>query len=81
VLQNGQVLFGRLQSIELQPQQESMVFFELSFQGWPQFVNLLAQTSFGQLGHFLRGRFAFHQSFEHQPAGDSENIGGHGWPT
>ncbi len=52
--------FHGLEPIQLQLQQETMVFLDLAFQGKFQFRDLAAQFLFSQLGHFLRGGFAVH---------------------
>src|ERR1700716_4175162 len=54
-----------------------MMTFELSFQGQLQLGNLAAQLPLGQLRHFLCSGLTCDQSSQHQPAGSSEDIGGH----
>jgi hypothetical protein len=77
LLQNREISFHRLKSAQLEFQEETMVFFQLPFQGRLQFGDLLAQKPLGQLGHLLRGRFSFCQSLEHELSRDTENIAGH----
>ena len=62
---------------DLSDQQPVMVGAEPAGQGRPQRWQLGPEPALGSCGQHLRVVGAGHQGFQHRPAGDADDVGGH----